>query len=275
MAREDAREHVGVGFPERDVRTASGGVLDAGADRTAVYEHRRQVGGAHPVGVGGDVGHALFDPPCRAAQPVVLQRHVERRHDNVGHVVRRVGAGLEARGLELRDHRGRSQQKEPAGGGVAGLDVVDRGQRRGVHLVARGFDAQLGEFEQVVVDALRGGVRQERVADALFAESAQESLRVREERHAHVDRAVHVERHVADAAQALHQFAVLPDGAVFVKVFHCRYFLSMRCRSMTAPEVSITFRSMPFGSADTRRQSLFELTRIGKSTPRLPSSIHW
>ena len=46
VAREDAREHVGIGFPERDVRTASGGVLDAGADRTAVYEHRRQVGGA-------------------------------------------------------------------------------------------------------------------------------------------------------------------------------------------------------------------------------------
>ena len=63
-------------------------------------------------------------------------------------------------------------------------------------------------------------VRQERVADALFAESAQESLRVGKERHAHVDRAVHVERHMADAAQTLHQFAVLPDGAVFVKVFH-------------------------------------------------------
>ena len=68
-----------------------------------------------------------------------------------------------------------------------------------------------------------------RVADALLAEPAQESLRVGEERHAHINRAVHVERHVADAAQALHQFAVLPDGAVFVKVFHRIVFIFCRC----------------------------------------------
>ena len=111
-----------------------------------------------------------------------------------------------------------------------GLDVVDRGQRRGVHLVARSPDAQRVEFMEVVRDAFRRVVRQERVADPLFLESVQEGLRVGEQRHPHVDRAVHVERHVADAAQAFHQFGVLPDGAVLVKGFVFHVVICSFCR---------------------------------------------
>ena len=230
VAREDARKHVRVGLAQRDVGAASRGVFEAGADRAAVDQYGRLIGGAHPVGVGGDIRHSLFDPPGRAAEPFVAERHVERRHDHVGHVVGRVGARLEARSLEFRDHRRRAEQEQPLGRRVMGLDVVDRGQRRGVHLVARSPDAQRVEFMEVVRDAFRRVVRQERVADPLFLESVQEGLRVGEQRHPHVDRAVHVERHVADAAQAFHQFGVLPDGAVLVKGFVFHVVICSFCR---------------------------------------------
>ena len=124
----------------------------------------------------------------------------------------------------------RAEQEQPLGRRVMGLDVVDRGQRRGVHLVARSPDAQRVEFMEVVRDAFRRVVRQERVADPLFLESVQEGLRVGEQRHPHVDRAVHVERHVADAAQAFHQFGVLPDGAVLVKGFVFHVVICSFCR---------------------------------------------
>ena len=217
VACEDAREHVGVGLAEGDVGLAARGMLDACADRAAVDEHRGQVGRADAVGVGGDVGESLLHPPCRAAEPVVLQRHVEGRDDGVGAVVGRLGARLIPCGLEFGDHRGGSEQEEPPGRGVVGAEVVDRGQRGGVHLLARGLDAQRAELVEVVGDALRGVVREEGVSDSHLAEPLQEGLRVGEERHAHVDRAVHVEGHVADASQAAHQFVLLPDGAVAVE----------------------------------------------------------
>ena len=53
----------------------------------------------------------------------------------------------------------RAEQEQPLGRRVMGLDVVDRGQRRGVHLVARGFDAQLGEFVRLDMQADRILVR--------------------------------------------------------------------------------------------------------------------
>ena len=95
-----------------------------------------------------------------------------------------------------------------------GPEVVDRGQCGGVHLLARGLDAQRAELVQVITDIFRRVVREERVSDAEFAEPLQKGLCEGEQRHAHVDRAVHVERHMADTRQAAHQFVLLPDGAV-------------------------------------------------------------
>ena len=178
------------------------------------------VGRADAVGVGGDVGEPLRNPPRRTAEPLVAERHVEGDDDGVGPVVGRVGRRDEPRGLELGDHRGCAQQKETAGGGVVFVQVVDGGQRGGVHLLARGVDAERLQLAQVVVNRLRGIVGQERVADAQLAEFGQEGLRPVEERHAHVDGSVHVERHVTDAAQTLHQLVVGVDGAVFVKFLH-------------------------------------------------------
>ncbi len=228
VARKNARKHVGIGLAERDVGMPSRGMPDAGADRAAVHQHRRLVGGAYAVGIGGDVGHALRHPPRRAAEPVVLQRHVERRDDYVGHVVGRIRRRFEPGGFEFRDHARRAEQEEPFGRGVVLLDVVDGRQRRRIHLLACGADAQRFEFVQVVGDGFGGVVGQERIADSQLFQPFEEGFGVGEERHAHVDRAVHVERHVSDAAQPLHQFVVCVNRAEFVEC--CHYFrVRLRC----------------------------------------------
>lgn len=196
-------------------------MFDASTNGTAVDQYRRLVGGAYPVGVGGDVGYTLRHPPCGAAQAVILQRHVERRDHHVRHVVRRICGRFETCGLEFRDHARRAEQEKPFGRRVMLPDVVDRRQCGGVHLVACRPYAQHVEFVQVVGDRLRRVVGQERIADAHLLEPREERLGVGKERHAHVDRAVHVERHVPDAAQVFHQFVVRVDRAVFSNAAIC------------------------------------------------------
>ena len=193
--------------------------MQAQMDR-AVDQYRRLVGGAYPVGVGSDVGHALRHPPCGAAQAVILQRHVERRDHHVRHVVRRIRGRFETCCLEFRDHARRAEQEKPFGRRVVLADVVDRRKGGGVHFLACGVYAQHVELVQVVGDRLRRIVGQERIADAHLLEPREERLGVGKERHAHVDRAVHVECHVPDAAQAFHQLVVRVDRAVFFECSH-------------------------------------------------------
>ena len=130
------------------------------------------------------------------------------RRGTGGDIVGAVGRRFEAGGLELRDHARRTQQEESFGRRVVRADVVDRGQRRGIHLLACGFDAQRFELVEVVGDALRRIVRQERVADAHLRQVGEEPLGPGEEGHAHVDGAVHIERHVPDAAGAFEKLLV-------------------------------------------------------------------
>ena len=139
---------------------------------------------------------------------------------HVGDIVGAVGRRFEAGGLELRDHARRTQQEESFGRRVVRADVVDRGQRRGIHLLARGFDAQRFELVEVVGDALRRIVRQERVADAHLRQVGEEPLGPGEEGHAHVDGAVHIERHVPDAAGAFEKLLVRKGRAVGVDCSH-------------------------------------------------------
>ncbi len=173
---EYAREHVGVGLAECYVGAASRGVFETFAYRAAVDQYDALVGGTYAVGVGGYVGHTLRNPPCCAAETVVGECHIESRYDCVGYIVGVVAGRDEARLFELRDHRRRAQEEQTACLRQVGLDVVDRGQRRGVHLLARGFDAQLRELVQVVVDRFRGVVREERIADAQLLQSRQKGL---------------------------------------------------------------------------------------------------
>ncbi len=214
-----ARQHVGVGFAQRYVGASSRGMFDALADRTAVDQHHPLVGGAHAVGVGGYVGQPLRHPPRGAAQTVVAKRHVERRDHRVGHVVGVVGGRLEACLLELRYHARRTQQKQSPCRGVAVADVIDGGQRGGVHLLGRGLDAQRDEFAQVVVDRSRRIVGQKRIGYPHLAKTRQKGFGAVEERLAHVDRAVHVERDMTDAAQTLRELLIAENRAIFFE-FH-------------------------------------------------------
>ena len=216
----DAGEHVGIGFAQHDVGRTSRGVFEALADRAAVDQHDGLIGRTYAVGVRGDVGDALRCPPCGAAQARVGERHVEGGDHHVGDIVGAVGRRFEAGGLELRDHARRTQQEESFGRRVVRADVVDRGQRRGIHLLARGFDAQRFELVEVVGDALRRIVRQERVADAHLRQVGEEPLGPGEEGHAHVDGAVHIERHVPDAAGAFEKLLVRKGRAVGVDCSH-------------------------------------------------------
>ena len=222
MPLQNPRQHVRIGFSQRDVGAAARGVLDGRADRPAVDQNRRTVRRAYPVGIRRQIGESLLHPPGRPAQPCVFERHVEGDHHRIRNILRRIRRRRIARSLELRNHRRRSEQEEASGRRKVRLQVVDRRQRRGVHLLARGPDPHAGKAAKVVGNRFRGVVRQKRMADSGRPEPRQKARRPGKQHRTHVDRAVHVEGDVADLRQAPQQLCVLPDGAIAVKTRHLR-----------------------------------------------------
>ena len=202
----NANEHIGIGLAQRDVGTATRGMLQTTADGTAVDQHGPLIGGAYAVGIGGYVGQTLRNPPRGTAQARVDERHVEGGYHHVGHVVGTVGCRNVSGLLKLRNHAGRTQQEEAAGRGIMGLQIVDGGHGGGVHLLLSGFNAHLMELEQIVIERLRGIIGQKTIGNAHLAQAAKEGDGEREQGVAHINSTIHVEGYVANAGQALFQF---------------------------------------------------------------------
>ena len=124
----DAAQHRRVGLSEYDVGSASGGVLDAFLQRSAVHQHGGQVGRADPVGIGRYVRDALTGPPGGPAKPGIHQGRVEGDNQHVRHIGRIVGAGFESGFLKLCHHARRAQHEKPPGLRMRFLDIVNGGE---------------------------------------------------------------------------------------------------------------------------------------------------
>ena len=87
--------------------------------------------------------------------------------------------------------------------GIRFPQMLDGRLRRGVKLVRGRRDADLAQAGQVILCALGRVVRQERVPDAQLPQQSQKRQGGFEQRAAAVNRAIHVQRHMANVFSRL------------------------------------------------------------------------
>ena len=203
----NAVEHIGIGLSNHHIGLALAGAFNGFANGATVHQNHLLVGGAHPVGVGGDVGNVGFgSPPCGTTQARIFERGVERHHQQVGAVGGVIGTKLEAGFHKFFLHTRRAEGEEALGFGMMLTNVVDGCQRGGIHLLIGGVDAQFFEFQQIILVAFGGIIGEKRIADAMGCEGVEKFDGVGKQGGAHINGAIHIKCHVLDFCKGFHQF---------------------------------------------------------------------